>query len=51
MTSEREGDELLLKNAHNFRWFCHTYAHLKPHQYSKKRLVHDFQINKKFAVV
>ncbi|XP_065652158.1 bifunctional heparan sulfate N-deacetylase/N-sulfotransferase 3 isoform X3 [Hydra vulgaris] len=49
MTSEQEGDEMLLKYSHYFRWFCHTHAHLKPHEYSKIRLVQDFQINKKFA--
>ncbi|XP_046856204.1 bifunctional heparan sulfate N-deacetylase/N-sulfotransferase 2-like [Xenia sp. Carnegie-2017] len=29
---ENAGDEELIKNAHKFRWFCHTWAHKQPHK-------------------
>ena len=49
---ENEGDMELIKNASQFRWFCHTWAHKQPHQVDN---VEDMKqqsfLNMKFAEV
>lgn len=48
-SAEREGDKHLVQNADKFRWFCHTFKHVKPHTLTKETLIKDFRKNKQFA--
>jgi len=50
---EREGDAYLIQSnvAEQFRWFCHTSNHIKPHRYTEAELYEDFEVNKEFAEV
>lgn len=50
---EREADAYLMQeHIHKqFRWFCHTWNHIKPHGYTESELVDDLMRNKQFAQV
>lgn len=52
-SEERKGDAYLMQeDIHKqFRWFCHTSNHIKPHAYSESELVDDLMRNKQFAQV
>ena len=50
-SAEQEGDAAFIENANKFRWFCHTYGHIKPHLYTKQELIDDLRMNKALAEV
>lgn len=51
ISDERDGDAYLMRPdvSRNFNWFCHTSKHIKPHEFSEKELIEDFEANRAFA--
>lgn len=47
---ENSGDDLLLKHANEFWWFCHMWSHSQPHLFGNiSSLETEMQLNKEFA--
>ncbi|VDL19680.1 unnamed protein product [Hymenolepis diminuta] len=46
---EQLGDEALIKNRHQFKWFCHTFSHAQPHTLSEAEMTQQLELNKAFA--
>lgn len=48
--TEQLGDELLVRNAHKFTWFCHFWSHRKAHLFNSTQMLSDeLRENLKFA--
>lgn len=48
---ENFGDEELVKRAHEFTWFCHTWSHSKAHLFNSSELIEEELIrNRLFAL-
>lgn len=52
-SNERAADAYLMQDHihKQFRWFCHTWNHIKPHAYTESELVDDLTRNRHFAQV
>lgn len=47
---ENRGDDYIIKNAHHFRWFCHTYSHSQAHITNNDTIIeNEMLLNKEFA--
>ncbi|XP_017779396.1 PREDICTED: bifunctional heparan sulfate N-deacetylase/N-sulfotransferase-like isoform X2 [Nicrophorus vespilloides] len=47
---EDKGDDLILENIDEFRWFSHMWNHQQPHLYDNlTQLIDDMNLNKNFA--